>query len=280
MLPFSKAMTALYALTQINNVQSQEMSTISTRDSYQLSRVLEQGCDYIYDAPVTGLKATHKLIASIQESSTTPFTADSTNPDLHQYRSKVIAQILETTTQIQHAVSEPINLKKLAGLLQNLAEILESNNMALIHPGLATPIQLLISQVATMLSSNHIAAVKEKAYRALTGQDQKLQLALRAFESACKTNGLTNIAYHSYCNEYFQWQIAMYLALYQQLLYAPTFADQEMIKLTMQEYHTAFSRTRNTCKVVPTVETYQALRRVSEYLEGSSAETYECAQQM
>ena len=53
----------------------------------------------------------------------------------------------------------------------------------------------------------------------------------------------------------------------------PTFTEQEMIKLTMQKYHTAFSNTRNACNVVPTIEAYQALRRVSEYLEQSSDDT-------
>ena len=47
---FPKAMTAIYALTQINHAQSQDLpiSHISTRDSDGLRQVLEYGCDDAY----------------------------------------------------------------------------------------------------------------------------------------------------------------------------------------------------------------------------------------
>lgn len=277
---FPKAIAALSVLAQVNNVQSQEMSMISTLDSHQLGRVLEQGCDYTYKAPTTDLDATRNLITLTQESLTNASKTHIENPNLLKHRSQVIARISDITSQMQRVLSKKTSPKELVGPLGNLAGILESNNMELIHPGLATTIQLLISRVATMFSSNHIAIVEKKIYAELTGQDQTLQLALSELNRACDLKSGINPAYTNYCNEYFYWHFALYLIAYEQLLDAPTFTEQEMIKLTMQKYHTAFSNGKNTCNVLITIEASEILEKISEYIAQSNAHAQNSAHQM
>jgi len=279
-----RAITALYALTQINHARSQDLpiSQISTHDSDRLRQVLEYGCSDIHEAPMTDLEVTRLRTTDLQEVLAQHFLADDTNPELREYRSQIITQLSQIVSHTQDILSKRINVRVLVNNLHALEAMLVSHNMAWIHPEINTLISTLQAQTAVMISREHLNRAEESVYDQLPNPQiaQLLQFTLHKLEIACTTKESMDRAYHSYCRVYFQWEKDVLATAYQQLMQASTPAEKTLLKIIMQKHRTYLLEAFKKCKTNASRELLELLDAASQEIGQSDIQINEGAQQL
>lgn len=247
---FPKAMTAIYALTQINQVQSQDLSIsqISTRDSDGLRQVLDYGCN-----PVTDFAL---IRARVREFLSQPFL-------LRKDKSGVINQLLEILPQTREMLTQRTDRSALANNLVILQEISESNNITQILPELNDFVSQTQLRASLAISLDHI---EERVYQQLPNQEteQLLQFALRKLDIACQTKESINLAYHSYCHAYFWWGKAILETAYQELPQSSTFRETELLKLIIQMHISHLTAAYEQCNIDISPELRKSLDKISQ----------------